>query len=160
MTRASGVTPRSAVSKVAREMPFACACGQSARSKSAKLSARAGTQTSANMSARKKRRIARASILRRSLHQRYEPAAVPLDMSGELQFEQDGAHDRGRGPRQPHEVVDRARRGAEQSDDAAALVVAGVALGRVHWLGLLHRRRVETAAEDRLNDRDHVGSLG
>jgi len=63
--------------------------------------------------------------------------------------------------RQPHQIVDRHRRRAEQADDARALVVARLDIERTGHLALrLLRRQIEAAAENRLQHGDDVGRLG
>ncbi len=51
---------------------------------------------------------------------------MALQPAGDFEFQQHRAHDRRRGPRQPHQVVDRDRRRPEQRDDAGALVLGGL----------------------------------
>jgi hypothetical protein len=48
---------------------------------------------------------------------------VAFQPAGDFEFQQHRAHDRRRGARQPHQIVDRYRRRTQQADDARALVV-------------------------------------
>jgi len=78
----------------------------------------------------------------RMLYQRYQCSAVTLQPPGDFEFQQHGAHDRGRGARHSHQIVDRRRRQPEQRDDAAALVLGGLGIERPRRFlcGLLRRQ--------------------
>jgi hypothetical protein len=85
---------------------------------------------------------------------------VAFQPAGDFEFQQHRAHDRRRGARQPHQIVDRYRRRTQQADDARALVVVRLDVQRAGnvTLGLLHWQ-IEAAAEDRFQHRDHVGRM-
>ena len=165
MTRASGVTPRIARSKVARVTPLACASGHSsldeggeglaaarARRRASKTSSESQSEAGEHCVAS---RFDADLIAARPRRRRDAPA---------------GRRSRARAApcaRSPASVCDsRTRssievgRGAEQADDAGAFVVAGLGLGRRTRLGLARRRQFDAAAEDRLQHRDHVGGVG
>ena len=55
---------------------------------------------------------------------------MALQPAGDFEFQEHGAHDRGRGSRQPHQIVDCHGTWAEQADDAAAFVFARLGAGR------------------------------
>jgi integrase len=86
---------------------------------------------------------------------------VALQPAGDFEFQQHRAHDRRRSLRQPHQIVERNRRRAKQSDYARALVLAGLDIERARNVGRrLLRRHVEAAPQDRLQYGDHVGRFG
>ena len=66
-----------------------------------------------------------------SLDQRHQPAAVTLQPSGEFEFEQHRAHDRGRGAGHPDQIVEADRARAQQIDDARAFAGAGFEIQRL-----------------------------
>ena len=81
---------------------------------------------------------------------------------GDFKFQQNAAHSRGRGARQPHKIVDRYGGWPEQRDETAALVCTRFGIPRAErFLGwFLCRRQNKATAKDRLDRRDHVARFG
>src|SRR5665213_3873933 len=97
-------------SKLARVMPLACASGQSSVTNAANdwSCACAGTPTKASRivsAARQRIDIVLVPLIDsyRTLYQRYQCAAVALEPAGDFEFQQHGAHNRGRGARHPYQ---------------------------------------------------------